>query len=69
MPKLTRKFPTKQKTTTTNGRREYSKLLQREIRAKKKAKSKELLSILASLDLTATQKIEQLTKLFGIEQT
>lgn len=40
MPKLTRKFPTKQKTTTINGNREYRKLQQREFREKKAAKDK-----------------------------
>ena len=43
MPKLTRKYPSKKKTTTPEGYNEYKKLQMREYRVRKKVELKELL--------------------------
>src|SRR3990172_2907457 len=43
-PKLTRKFPSEQKTTTPEGKREYQKLQMREYRERKKTGREKLIS-------------------------
>lgn len=42
MPKKTRKYPSKKKTTTLNGYREYKKLQMREYRRRKKTQLRKL---------------------------
>jgi hypothetical protein len=50
MPKVTRKYPTKDKTTTFEGNREYRKLQQRDFRKRKALEISQIKKRLALLE-------------------
>jgi len=50
MPKVTRKYPSKKKTTTQEGYREYKKLQMREYRARKKRVSQKKMGLVDEIE-------------------